>query len=555
MEQTRPKPNRAPRWRQRKAASRRSELHGAAQLQNAASAAAAVAAVPSPPSPPTVAVPNDTLEFSELGKNGLIHPKLLDTLTKDMGFKHMTPVQEATLRPLLTERADILAQAKTGTGKTVAFLLPAIQRLVTQDQKPGASVSLLVISPTRELAIQIADEAKAMLKRFPQYSVQTAIGGTNKDTEESRILKSCDILVATPGRLMDHMETEGTLCVMGKLQNVQSLVLDEADRLLDMGFQQSIKKIIKALPRKETTNRQGVLFSATVPARVKEVAHLALSQNYQFISTISEGEVNTHERVPQDLVMVPNFSDQAAALIDTINHEIEKVGRESFKAIVFAPTAQHVEYYAEIVKRTFNDTLPTSALHSRLTQSRRIRLTEEFRDAKNGLVVATDVIARGMDFPRVTNVIQVGLPFDKETYVHRLGRTARAGADGRGTLILAEAESYFIEREIGDIKMRARDADLRAREGIIEIARSFTFGKSSEEAQIKVYQAWLGFYKSYARAMGWDTKRLVKEANLFAKLALGYPGVPPLAKRLVGKMGLKGVPGLNIESDTRSKGE
>ncbi|KAI0594009.1 P-loop containing nucleoside triphosphate hydrolase protein [Biscogniauxia sp. FL1348] len=549
MDRPHSNPNRAPRWRsQKKAATRRSDFHAASRLQNAASAAAAavaadvdaVAGAPQPSS--AMEVPLAEPKFSTLSK--LIHPQLLETLTKDMKFQHMTPVQAATLGPLLTERADILAQAKTGTGKTVAFLLPAIQHIIESNQKAGAFVSVLVITPTRELALQIAAEAKTLLRRFPQYKICTAIGGTNKNTEMARLRSGCDILIGTPGRIYDHMETpESTL--VPRLQKLQSLVLDEADRLLDMGFLHSIKQIIARLPNKNTSKRQGVLFSATVPDRVKGVAHLALNDGYKFISTIAEGDLNTHERVPQEIVEVPEFSDQAAALIDTIRHELQQVGRDSFKAIVFAPTAQLVEFFAEIIKRTYND-LGTEALHSRMSQPRRIRFTEAFRNAKSGVLVATDVIARGMDFPAVTNVIQVGLPFDKETYVHRLGRTARAGADGRGTLILAKPEMYFQSRELKGINMTRREADLSSREAALNIAKTCSFSATPAEAQTKVYQAWLGFYKSYARSMGWDNARLVKEANRFAKEGLGAPSVPKLPKNVVGKMGLKGVHGLIV---------
>ena len=158
--------------------------------------------------------------------------------------------------------------------------------------------------------MQIAKEATALLQRLPKYKVCFAIGGTNKDAEERKILGGCDILIATPGRLYDHLSDER---IVHSFRNLDTLVLDEADRLLDMGFMNALKDIIKCLPDKLATNRQGMLFSATIAPHVEKVAHLVLAPNYKFISTIPEGELNTHERVPQHLVVVPTFSDVAAA--------------------------------------------------------------------------------------------------------------------------------------------------------------------------------------------------------------------------------------------------
>jgi ATP-dependent RNA helicase MSS116 len=230
--------------------------------------------------PLTESIPLDTPRFADLAKENLIHPIMLQTITGDMKFDHMMPVQAATLHELLSKRVDCLAQAKTGTGKTIAFLLPAIQTLINRNRKPGSGVSLLVISPTRELAMQIAKEANQLLQRLPQYKVAFAIGGTNKNTEEKQILGGCDILIATPGRLYDHLGDER---VRNAFNNLDTLVLDEADRLLDMGFMNALKDIIKCLPDKETSNRQGMLFSATIAPHVEKVAHLVLSKNYKYV--------------------------------------------------------------------------------------------------------------------------------------------------------------------------------------------------------------------------------------------------------------------------------
>ncbi|KAI0506871.1 ATP-dependent RNA helicase MSS116 [Xylaria bambusicola] len=487
--------------------------------------------------PLTVPESSTEQKFSDLMEGGLVHPTLLRTITEDLKFEHMTPVQAATIRPILTERSDILAQAKTGTGKTVAFLLPALQNLVNRNVTPGSAVSLLVITPTRELALQIAAEAEALLQRLPQYKVCIAIGGTNKDAEERRILRGCDILIGTPGRLFDHLGGDGSP-VVEKLQQLDTLVLDEADRLLDMGFLPSLKQIVACLPNRTVKPRQGMLFSATVPEYVSKVSGLVLSKDHKYISTIQKGEINTHERVPQQLIIVPEFSDVTAALLGALRQEQRGVGAESFKAIVFAPTAALVNFYVDVLQQ-FPDMPTILSLHARMTQSKRTNVTQQYRQARSGIMVATDVIARGMDFPAVTNVFQVGIPSDKESYVHRLGRTARAGAEGRGSFIISSHETWFSKWELKGIDFNEHPADLAAQDDIKRI----TMGMNT---QGKTYQAWLGFYKSYVKRMGWDNVRLVAEANTFALDGLGAPEVPSLEKSTVGKMGLRGVKGLSV---------
>lgn len=466
-----------------------------------------------------------------------IDPTLLQTITQDLKFEYMTPVQAATL-PLLLSGRDVLAQAKTGTGKTVAFLLPVIQRLVTKQIK-SEGTTLLVISPTRELALQIAAEAKQLLQRFPKYRVCTAIGGTNMRGETQRMLGGCDILVATPGRLQDHLTHEDG-AIRGMMQSLNSLVLDECDRLLDMGFLRDLKTIIGLLGDKKTTQRQGMLFSATIAPHVSQFASLALSDGYQFISTIPKGESQTHERVPQHVTIVPEFSDVAAGAVGAIRQEIERVGNANFKAIVFAPTAALADFYADVLG-AFNDLPPIYTLHSRLSQSKRTKITDQFRNASNGILCATDVVARGIDFPAISNVFQVGLPMDRESYIHRLGRTARAGADGHGTLVLTSHEAFFPQKILKGMKLSETPADLAARGDVS------AFTKTMEpEKQTKVYQAWLGYYKDSRNKMSWTVNDLVQQANTFALEGLGAPGVPALQKKVVGKMGLKNVRGLNV---------
>jgi ATP-dependent RNA helicase MSS116 len=470
-----------------------------------------------------------------LGKENLLHPILLQTIIQDLKFDHMMPVQAATLHDLLEKRIDVLAQAKTGTGKTIAFLLPAIQTMLNKNRQRGSGISLLVISPTRELAMQIAKEATQLLQRLPQFKINFAIGGTNKDREERQILSGCDILIATPGRLYDHLSDER---IRDSFRNLDTLVLDEADRLLDMGFMNDLKKIISCLPDKENSSRQGMLFSATIAPHVEKFAHLVLNKQYKFVSTIPKGEVNTHERVPQLLVTVPTFSDVAPALISSLRSEMALIGKANFKAIVFAPTGSLADWYTAILG-SLPDMPEIFVLHSRLTQSRRTNTTEAFRKSTSSILVATDVVARGMDFPNVSNVFQAGLPADKESYIHRLGRTARAGREGRAVFIVTEAEAFFPKYTLKEIAFETSAADVSAAPEVAVAAAAF-------DNKGKVYQAWLGYYKNYVRQMGWDLERLVQEGNRFAYDGLVAGEVPGIPKSTVGKMGLKGVRGVNV---------
>lgn len=491
--------------------------------------------------PLTEAVPDDTPRFADLVGQSSVHQTLVQTITQDLKFDHMMPVQAATLHELLPpNRNDCLVQAKTGTGKTIAFLLPAIQTMINKNRGRGSGISLLVIAPTRELAMQIAKEASGLLQRMRTYNVCLAIGGTNKDREERQILGGCDILVATPGRLFDHMSNPA---IKNGFRQLDTLVLDEADRLLDMGFLNALKDIVNCLPNKADTDRQGMLFSATIAPHVKQVASLVCSPGYKFISTIPAGEINTHERVPQHVIKVPTFAALAPALVGSIREEATRVGVEQFKAIVFSPTAALADFYGHILQNIAG--LPkVTILHARISQSKRTSNTNEYRSATSGILVATDVVARGMDFPSVTTVFQVGIPADKESYIHRLGRTARAGAEGRGVFIVAEVESFFPQWTLKEITFVPHPADLSPTAEVTALAE-----RMEDSQKAKIYQAWMGYYKSHMKPLKWDKEDLVAEANTFAIDGLGASSTPSIQKSTVGKMGLRGTKGLVVVPD------
>ncbi|KAL4204193.1 hypothetical protein AMTRI_Chr01g130910 [Amborella trichopoda] len=334
-------------------------------------------------------------------------------------------------------RKDVLAKARTGTGKTVAFLLPAIELIVKQppvdrdERRPP--INVLVICPTRELASQAAAEADKLLKYHPHIGVQVVIGGTRLPLEQKRLQANpCQILVATPGRLRDHIEN--TSGFSSRLLGVKVLVLDEADHLLDMGFRRDIERIIASVPKQ----RQTLLFSATVPEEVRQICHIALRRDHEFINTVEEGSEETHSQVRQAHLVAPldkHFPILYCLLKEHIAEDVD------YKVLVFCTTAMVTRLVAELLSEL---KLNVREIHSRKTQSYRTRVSDEFRKSKGLILVTSDVSARGVDYPDVTLVIQMGLPSDREQYIHRLGRTGRKGKEGKGLLLLAPWEEYFL---------------------------------------------------------------------------------------------------------------
>ncbi|KAJ3017510.1 hypothetical protein HKX48_003506 [Thoreauomyces humboldtii] len=447
----------------------------------------------------------------------------------------MTPVQALSL-PIILQGQDCLAQAKTGTGKTIAFLVPSIELLRRRGVTTG--VNILIISPTRELAFQIGEEAKTLVK-FDQgrIGVQMVVGGTpvNKDV---RALQSqpCQILVGTPGRLLDLLQNYNLKAGCSKLK---VLILDEADRLLEQGFRQDIERILTYLPQKTSVPRQTLLFSATIPAGVKEIASLALSKDFKFISTVNKSDVDTHQHVAQFLIQAPLANSQAAtfSLLQALNAQ----GKS--KVVVFLPTARATQLAYECFQAMRKDFLPLPSweLHSRKSQSARTKTSDAFKDAPRGVLFSSDVSARGMDFPDVAAVVQCGVPQNREQYVHRLGRTARAGKEGEGYLILAPFEEFFVNKLKGmDVQTVTLDNVLAVQPYVDD-----AYTRVDDLTKNQTYSAWIGYYKGWLKDMRWTSTMLVQAANAFAE-NIGCRGIPEIPAQTVGKMGLKGVPGLNV---------
>ncbi|KAK4418525.1 DEAD-box ATP-dependent RNA helicase 31 [Sesamum alatum] len=450
---------------------------------------------------------------------------------KDAGYEKMTLVQEATL-PVILKGKDVLAKAKTGTGKTIAFLLPAIELIVqsppiARDQK-RPPILVLVICPTRELASQAAAEANTLLKYHPSIGVQVVIGGTRLALEQKRMQANpCQILVATPGRLRDHIENTSGFAT--RLMGVKVLVLDEADHLLDMGFRKEIEKIVAAVPKQ----RQTLLFSATIPQEVRQVCHIALKRDHEFINTVQEGSEDTHAQVRQ-MHLVATLDIHFSLLYTLLKEHI--ADDVNYKILVFCTTAMVTRLVAELLGEL---NLNVREIHSRKPQGYRTRISDEFRKSKGLILVTSDVSARGVDYPDVTLVVQIGVPADRQQYIHRLGRTGRKGKEGQGILLLAPWEEFFLS-SIKDLPISKApeplvDPDTRKK---VERALAHVEMKSKEAA----YQAWLGYYNSN-KNVGRDKYKLVELANEFSR-SMGLDNPPAIPKLVLGKMGLKNIPGL-----------
>ncbi|KAA6416076.1 MAG: ATP-dependent RNA helicase mss116 [Lasallia pustulata] len=465
---------------------------------------------------------------------------------ESMQYEYMTPVQSKVLTTLPSLRSDCLVQAKTGTGKTIAFLIPALQSLLTSRPVQREQVAVLILSPTRELALQIAKECDQLTSHLPnRIACHTAYGGTARASNMKKFLQgSPTVLVATPGRLKDYLTEKQAV---GRFADIRTLILDEADTMLAQGFLLDVKHILRLLPPK-SNGWQGMCFSATVPDKIRDVINVILEPGYSKISTIDRSEPPTHARVPQYHVIIPSIKDTFAALLSLVNYEYQRSPIDS-KIIVFGTTANLAALYAAFFRAPTGLPLEVFELHSRLGQGQRTRTTEAFKKASSGLMLATDVIGRGMDFPNVTCVIQVGLPTDGEQYVHRVGRTARADKDGRAVILLTQAETFFLNtnRQL-PIEPYEHTVAIKEDKKAAATAAQIMATNIDAKAKQKAYSAYLGFMKASINKMKLTSAALVTMANQLAVLGMGCPEPPELDKLTVGKMGLKGVPGIRYAS-------
>ena len=384
------------------------------------------------------------MSFSDLG----LSTQLLSALT-DAGYSEPTPIQAQAI-PAALQHRDVLGIAQTGTGKTAGFTLPMIDLLAKGRAKARMPRSL-ILEPTRELAAQVA-ESFDKYGKYHKLSMALLIGGVSFDEQERKLDRGVDVLIATPGRLLDHME-RGKVMLTG----VQILVIDEADRMLDMGFIPDIESICKRLP----FTRQTMLFSATMPPEIQRLAD-------SFLSAPERIEVarrsSTAETVTQKLLRVPNDPklkrDALRKLVGTLDVK---------NGIIFCNRKRDVDILAKsLAKHGYN----ARPIHGDLDQSVRMKTLEEFRGGELTYLIASDVAARGLDIPDVGHVFNFDVPHHAEDYVHRIGRTGRAGRSGEAYTLVSKADDKslaaivtLIGKEIDDMSIEGIDAAAEPAEG------------------------------------------------------------------------------------------
>ena len=373
----------------------------------------AMSSADTPPSLPDDQTPPAERSFADLGL-----PAALLQALRDVGYETPSPIQAATIPPLLEGR-DVLGQAQTGTGKTAAFALPILARVDVSSRDTQA----LVLAPTRELAIQVAEALSRYASHLPGFHVLPVYGGQSYTPQLAALRRGVHVVVGTPGRVIDHLE-RGTL----KLDALRQLVLDEADEMLRMGFVDDVERILASTP----PQRQVALFSATMPAAIRSIAQRHLREPAQI--TI-KSPTRTASGVHQRYWMVSGMHK-----LDALTRILEV---ESFDAmIVFARTKLATEELAEkLAARGFS----TAALNGDIQQSQRERTVQRLKDGAVDILVATDVAARGLDVDRISHVVNYDIPTDTEAYVHRIGRTGRAGRSGEAILFVTPRERYLLQ--------------------------------------------------------------------------------------------------------------
>jgi ATP-dependent RNA helicase DeaD len=367
-----------------------------------------------------------TKTFEELG----LSAQLTKALTENR-FKAPFPIQETAI-PLILQGKDVVGQAHTGTGKTAAFGLPILQQI-----KPGGPVQVLILAPTRELAVQVTDEITRLAK-YTGIRAATIYGGQSINLQLDKLRKGVQIIVATPGRLIDHIK-QGSII----LDEVKFVVLDEADRMLDMGFIDDIKFILFYV----NEDRQTCLFSATMPPEILRLADEYMRQNKIEHVRLNEEEI-TLESIDQSYLVVEE-REKFKHLSDFIRTN----QKAKSQTIVFAATKQRADRLAYKLRQ---DGFSAVTIHGDLSQKQRDYAMHKFKKGAEDILVATDIAARGIDVPAIGNVINYDVPEDPNVYFHRIGRTARAGGEGKAISLVSNDRVSDFERILGQTKLPIR---------------------------------------------------------------------------------------------------
>lgn len=421
-------------------------------------------------------------------------PPLL-TAIKDTGYTAPTPIQSAAI-PALLKGSDLLGCAQTGTGKTAAFALPILNNLTkNQRRTQPKQARALILTPTRELALQIYDSFQTYGKHLKlKYAV--VFGGVGQGPQVKSMSQGVDVLVATPGRLLDLINQRHI-----QINQLEVFVLDEADRMLDMGFIQPIRKIIAMLPAK----RHNLFFSATMPPEIEKLASTMLTQPVRVqVTPVS----STAERIDQSILFVEKGHKK-----DLLRHVLKDPTLR--RVIVFTRTKHGANKVVEVLKK---NNVSSAAIHGNKSQSARQHALEDFRNGRVRVLVATDIAARGIDIDGISHVINFEIPNISESYVHRIGRTARAGAEGKALSFCDAEEKAFlkdIEKLIGQSIPVMSDHPYHSEAVVNSRPMSKGKAKAKIEANEQRQPGFFGRRRNHpgAQAQGGDKKRRDRRRN------------------------------------------
>ncbi|KAH8243305.1 hypothetical protein KR032_006416 [Drosophila birchii] len=428
---------------------------------------------------------SDDRSFSSL--KGAVSEATLRAV-KEMGFTEMTEIQAKSLTPLLKGR-DLVGAAQTGSGKTLAFLIPAVELINKLRFMPRNGTGVIIISPTRELSMQTFGVLKELMAHH-HHTYGLVMGGSNRQVESEKLGKGINILVATPGRLLDHLQNSPDFLY----KNLQCLIIDEVDRILEIGFEEELKQIINLLPKR----RQTMLFSATQTARIDALSKLALKAEPIYVGVHDNQDTATVDGLEQGYIVCP--SEKRLLVLFTFLKKNRKK-----KVMVFFSSCMSVKYHHELFN--YID-LPVTSIHGKQKQTKRTTTFFQFCNAESGILLCTDVAARGLDIPQVDWIVQFDPPDDPREYIHRVGRTARgSGTSGHALLLMRPEELGFLRylkaakvplnefefswQKIADIQLQLEKL----------IAKNYFLNQSAKEA-----------FKSYVRA--YDSHQLKQIFNV-----------------------------------------
>lgn len=440
------------------------------------------------------------------------------------GFVSLTDIQKLSI-PECLKGNDVLAAAKTGSGKTLAFLVPVVEKLIFESWSDMDGLGALIITPTRELAVQIY-EVLLKIGKYTQLSAGLVIGGKDYQYEKDRVGR-VNILIGTPGRLLQHMDESATL----QTNNLQMLVLDEADRILDMGFKKTLDAILGQLP----STRQTLLFSATQTKTVGDLARLSMiDPKYINANLANDGkggeELSLPESLEQSYVIVP-LNEKLSLLWSFIKSHLQS------KILVFLSSSKQVHFMYEVLRK-LQPGIPLMKLHGRQKQKARLETSIKFTQSKNCCLFATDVIARGLDFPAIDWVIQLDCPEDVSTYVHRVGRCARFGRQGKAMLMLMPSEEEGFTSQLESKKISVKKLNIKGskKKNIQPQIQSLCF--NSAELKYLAQKAFISYCKSVIIQKDKSVFKIDQlPLDLFAA-SYGLPGMPKLKlpKKITGDL-------------------